>query len=163
MNNDFRITNRIFNKFHAVEDRKHVLLHLLSRLNEVQNQKMFVDTDIKENKLFYDYYTKEEMEENASHLEAEMSNYAFKSLDVLESLIIEIQIIIDLYEILDNKDEVQTMFHNSFMPFIHTISSFETLFLCKNHSIQELLFKTKLLGTTLQKVIDFEIQNEVKL
>lgn len=165
MNN--KIINRIYQKFHGVDDRKHVLLFFLTKLNKIQNQLMLVQMDLHENRLFYDVYQREELENKMVELESEMNYASSRALDCLEPMIIEVQNMIDLYLIVkDDREqgqELKQLFETKFMPMIQQISSLETLFLSKNPCIQELLFKTKLFGSTLQKVMDFEIQNEVKM
>jgi hypothetical protein len=63
---------------------------------------------------------------------------------------------------MDDKVEVDLLFNENFTPLIQAISNLDCLFASKSEIIKELLFKIRLLGKTLQRIMHFEIQMEVK-
>lgn len=154
--------NKIYKRFHVVDDIKHILLHNLSRLNCLQSQAYFIHTDLQENKIYYNHVQREEAEFKWMEIQAEIQDAASRCLNDTELLIIEIQNIIDLYQTLSDTTEIQSVIEQKFSPFIHGISGLDTLFQSKLNPVQELLFKIKLFGKTLQKMIHFEIEIEIK-
>jgi hypothetical protein len=160
---DEQVINQIYKRFHIIDDIKHVLLSQLSTLNQTQNQTSLLEMELKENRFYYSHFDLEQKQDQIQQLDSQLYNYVNRALDNTERLIIETQYLIELYISLEDKDQVNELMYYKFMPLIQEISNFETLFLSKHNLIQELLIKTKLFGSNLQKIIDFEIQNEASL
>jgi hypothetical protein len=160
---DEQVINQIYKRFHIIDDIKHILLFQLTTLNQIQNQTSLLEMDMNENRFYYSHFDREDKEDQIHQLNSQLYNFANRALDNTERLIIETQQLIDLCLSLENKDKVDALLYSKFMPLIQEISNLETLFLSKNNLIQELLMKTKLFASNLQKIMDFEIQNEVKL
>lgn len=160
---DEKVINQIYKRFHIIDDVKHVLLFQLSSLNQIQNQTSLLQMDINENRFYYSHFDLEEKEDQIHNLDSQLYTFAIRALDNIERLIIETQELIDYCLSLEDKSQVDELLYSKFMPLIQQISNLETLFLSKNNLIQELLTKTKLFASNLQKIIEFEIQNEVKL
>jgi hypothetical protein len=160
---DEKVINQIYKRFHIIDDIKHVLLFQLSTLNEIQNQTSFLQMDLNENRFYYSHFDLEEKQDQLHNLDTQLYSFATRALDNIERLIIETQYLIDSCLSLEDKSQVDELLYSRFMPLIQQISNFETLFLSKNNLIQELLMKTKLFASNLQKIMEFEIQNEVKM
>jgi len=154
-----QIKNNIFKRFHAIDDRKYILLHNLGLLNRYQNEQSLIDTDISENRFAYNEYERQEKEQNDLEKQLEITSLALRCLEDMEYLIIDVGIVIDMFQLLDDT-EIDNLFSDKFVTFIHGISNLETLFMSKSQEIQELKNKVKLFGKTLQTVLNFEIVME---
>jgi hypothetical protein len=154
------IETKIYKRFHIIDDIKLILLHNLGVLNRLQNEYRLFEIDFSENKIFYDYHRKKEFKNEQLEKQIEISTLAARCVEDTERLIIETSIILDLYELLKDKTEMDGLFSEKFVPFIQGISNLESLFLSTLPQIEELLSKIKLFGKTLQKVLHFEIQIE---
>jgi hypothetical protein len=152
--------NNIYKRFHIIDDRITILRHNLTRLNYLQNEKYVMEINLKENQSFYISDTTQELQHEYLEKEIVIGTLATRCIDDTENLIIEIINVIDMYKMLDNTEEAQELFSKKFVPFIQDISNLETLFMSNLPQVQELLFKIKLFGKTLQDILHFEIQIE---
>jgi hypothetical protein len=156
------IENQIYKRFHIIDDIKLILLHNLGLLNRLQNEYQLFDIDLSENKMFYDYDRKKEIKNEQLEKQIHIATLAYRCIEDTERLIIESHIVIDKYELLKDRVEIDQLFSEKFIKFIQGISNLESLFLSKLPQIEELMGKIKLFGSTLQKVLHFEIQIENK-
>ena len=154
------IINQIYKRFNIIDNRNQILLHNLGLLNQFQNELILIQTDISENSLYYDRIKKDEFENKNKDKQIEISTLAFRSIEDMEHLIIETSNVLELYNKLEDKREVNLLLSNKFTPFIQGISNLETLFLSKIDLILELKSKVNLFGQTLQNVICFDIVME---
>lgn len=152
--------NNIYKRFHIIDDRITILRHNLTRLNYLQNEKYVMEINLKENQSFYISDTTQELQHEYLEKEIVIGTLATRCIDDTENLIIEIINVIDMYKMIDNTEEAQELFSKKFVPFIQGISNLETLFMSKLPQVEELLFKIKLFGKTLQDILHFEIQIE---
>ena len=154
------IINQIYKRFNIIDNRNQILLHNLGLLNQFQNELILIQTDISENSLYYDRIKKDEFENKNKDKQIEISTLAFRCIEDMEHLIIETSNVLELYNKLEDKREVNLLLSNKFTPFIQGISNLETLFLSKIDLILELKSKVNLFGQTLQNVICFDIVME---
>lgn len=154
------IETQIYKRFHIIDDIKLILLHNLGILNQLQNEFRLFEIDFSENKLVYDYHRKKEFKNEQFEKQIVISTLAMRCVEDTERLIIESSIVLDMYQLLDVKEEIDELFSEKFVPFIQGISNLESLFLSNLPQVEELLMKIKLFGKTLQKVLHFEIQIE---
>jgi hypothetical protein len=119
-----------------------------------------MEINLKENQSFYISDTTQELQHEYLEKEIVIGTLATRCIDDTENLIIEIINVIDMYKMIDNTEEAQELFSKKFVPFIQGISNLETLFMSKLPQVEELLFKIKLFGKTLQDILHFEIQIE---
>jgi hypothetical protein len=154
------IINQIYKRFNIIDNRNQILLHNLGLLNQFQNELILIQTDISENSLYYDRIKKDEVENKNKDKQIEISTLAFRCIEDMEHLIIETSNVLELYNKLEDKREVNLLLSNKFTPFIQGISNLETLFLSKIDLILELKSKVNLFGQTLQNVICFDIVME---
>jgi hypothetical protein len=152
----------IFKKFHAINDIKHIITYYLVQLNQLQHQELLKEIDKKENLLFYGRERIQEIESEIIEIQVNIHDLTNRCLHDIERLIIEVQIVLDYYDLMDDKVEVDLLFNENFTPLIQAISNLDCLFASKSEIIKELLFKIRLLGKTLQRIMHFEIQMEVK-
>ena len=110
--------------------------------------------------MFYDYSRKKEIKTQQLEKEIDIGTLAYRCIEDTERLIIESSIVIDMYDLLEDRVEIEQLFSEKFVPFIQGISNLESLFLSKLPQVEELMSKIKLFGKTLQKVLHFEIQIE---
>jgi hypothetical protein len=157
------IENQIYKRFHIIEDIKVILLHNLGLLNRLQNESQLFEIDLLENGRVYDYDRKKEIKNEQLEKQIQIATLAYRCIEDTERLIIESSIVMDMYDLLEDRAEIDQLFSEKFVPFIQGISNLESLFLSKIPQIEELLMKIKLFGKTLQKVLHFEIQIENKL
>ena len=173
--------NEIFRKFHSIDNRKHILLYFLTILNEIQNNIAIlkIDQNYEQN---YEQTTVEPCCEIVK-LESELNFISEKTLDMLDHIIIEIQDVVDIYQQLKDREyvsesasrdaiqcgsiqcgsmSVKGLFESRFSSFINNVSSLSTLFLYDSYIIRQVFYKFKLMARELQKIIDFQIQIEVK-
>lgn len=152
--------NEIFRKFHSIDNRKHILLYFLTILNEIQNNIAILKIDQN-----YEQTTVEPCCEIVK-LESELNFISEKTLDMLDHIIIEIQDVVDIYQQLKDREyvseSVKGLFESRFSSFINNVSSLSTLFLYDSYIIRQVFYKFKLMARELQKIIDFQIQIEVK-
>lgn len=151
---------QIYQRFHVIDDMKMILLHNLTRLNQLQNEHHLFESDLIENGMFYEDRRQQEMENQKIDKELVISSLASRCTEDVERLIIETIFIIDLYKKLEDKSEMNILFMNKFVSFLEGISELESLFLCRLNQIEELMLKIKLFGEVLQEVLHFEIQIE---
>jgi hypothetical protein len=154
------IETQIYKRFHIINDIKLILLHNLGILNKLQNDYKLFEIDFSENKIFYDYHQKNEIKNEQLGKELDISALADRCIEDTERLIIEMSIVLDIYELLEDRNEIDGLFSEKFVPFVQGVSNLESLFLSKLPQVEELLVKIKLFGKTLQKVLHFEIQIE---
>jgi hypothetical protein len=153
------IVNQVFRRFHIIDDIKHILLHNLGRINQIQSEKSVLEMDISENRIYYAIDERESKDMELVTKNIELDCLTNRCMDDVERLIIEVQMVLDLHKDLEQgpaTEEIRALFESRFSPFIAGISNLECLFL-KNQT-DEFLYKFKLLGKTLQSVIDFDIE-----
>jgi hypothetical protein len=156
------IETKIYKRFHIIDDIKLILLHNLGVLNRLQNEFRLAEIDFSENKIFYDYNHKKEWKNQQFEKKIDISTLANRCVEDTERLIIETSIVIEMYEALrsEGNSEIDKLFSEKFIPFIQGISNLESLFLSTLPQVEELMSNIKLFGSTLQKVLHFEIQIE---
>lgn len=149
--------NKVFQRFHIINDIKNILLHNLSMMNQIQNERCLIEMDIKENSLFYLPAKRDELEMKLMEKDVDLNEIITRCMNDVELLIIEIQSANDNIDQPIDTDIIQ-LYQDTFSSFITGISNLESLFLPGKNQTQELLHKIKLLGRNLQKVIQFEIE-----
>ncbi len=149
--------NQVFQRFHIINDIKNILLHNLTMLNQIQNEKYLLQMEIKENSNYYLPHKRDELEMQLIEKDVDLNEITTRCLNDVELLIIEIQNANNnLEEPIDS--DIVKLYQDTFSSFILGISNLESLFLPGKIQTQELLLKIKLLGRNLQKVIQFQIE-----